>query len=74
MSTPDPTAPPAGEELHIPGPSIQPALVAVGLVLLLVGLIDMWPVAVLGVLLLLSASVSWIRAARRELLELPPAH
>lgn len=66
--------PPVGEELHIPGPSIQPALAAVGLVLLLLGLVDMWPVAVIGLLLLLGATVSWIAAARRELRELPPGH
>mgnify|MGYP006883724361 CR=1 FL=1 len=29
--------PPVGEELHIPGPSVQPALATFGLVLLLLG-------------------------------------
>lgn len=74
MSAPETTPPPVGEELHLPGPSIQPVLVTVGLVMLLLGLIEMWPVAVLGTLLLVAATVSWIRAARRELLELPPGH
>jgi hypothetical protein len=74
MSVHESPAPPVGEELHMPGPSIQPPLVAVGLVMLLLGLIEAWPIAVLGVLLLVAATVSWIRAARRELLELPPAH
>lgn len=67
-------APPVGEELHLPGPSIQPVLVAVGLVLLLLGLVDMWPVSVIGLLLLLAAAVSWIGSARRELRALPPGH
>lgn len=66
--------PPVGEELHLPGPSLQPALATVGLVLLLLGLVDMWPVAVLGLLLLLAATISWIGAARREFRELPPGH
>lgn len=66
--------PPVGEELHIPGPSLQPPLAAVGLVLLLLGLVDLWPVSVIGLLLLLAATVSWIGAARRELRELPPGH
>lgn len=67
-------APPVGEELHIPGPSVQPVLAALGLTLLLLGLVDMWPVSVIGVLLLLAAAISWIGAARRELRELPPGH
>jgi hypothetical protein len=66
--------PPVGEELHIPGPSIQPAIATFGLVLLLLGLVDKWPVAILGLLILLGASVSWIAAAAREFRELPPGH
>ena len=57
MSGLEPTTPPVGEELHLPGPAIAPVLVAVGLVLLL-----------------LAASVSWIRHAHRELQSLPPGH
>lgn len=74
MTPADQSAPPVGEELHIPGPSVQPALVTVGLVMLLLGLVDMRPVAVLGTLLLVAASASWIAAARRELDELPRGH
>lgn len=66
--------PPVGEELHLPGPSIQPVLATVGLVLLLLGLVDMWPVSAIGLVLLLAATVSWIGAARREFRELPPGH
>ena len=66
--------PPVGEELHIPGPSVQPAIATFGLVLLLLGLVDKWPVAILGLLILLGASVSWIAAAAREFRELPPGH
>jgi len=66
--------PPVGEELHIPGPSLQPVLASFGLMLLLLGLVDMWPVAVLGLLLLVAATVSWIGAARREFSRLPPGH
>ena len=66
--------PPVGEELHIPGPSIQPAVATFGLVLLLLGLIDKLPVAVIGLLILVGAAVSWIGAARREFRELPPGH
>ena len=74
MSTPDPVTPPVGEELHLPGGSIQPLLVTLGLVLLLLGLVGMWPISVLGTLLLVAASASWIAGARRELDQLPPGH
>ncbi len=66
--------PPVGEELHIPGPSVQPALATFGLVLLLLGLVDLWPVSVIGLLILVGATVSWIGAARHEFGELPPGH
>lgn len=66
--------PPVGEELHIPGPSVQPAVATFGLVLLLLGLVDKLPVAILGLVILLLASVSWIRAAHREFQHLPPGH
>jgi hypothetical protein len=68
------TTPPVGEQLHIPGGSIQPALATFGLVLLLLGLVGMWPISVLGTLILLAAVISWIGAARREFNELPPGH
>jgi hypothetical protein len=67
-------APPVGEELHLPGPSIQPVLVTFGLTLVLLGIVEMWPVAVIGFVLLAAATWSWIAAARRELRELPPGH
>ena len=38
MSELDPEPPPAGEEIHLPGPSVLPALTAVGITLTLIGL------------------------------------
>ncbi len=66
--------PPVGEELHIPGPSVQPAVATFGLVLVLLGLVDMLPVSIVGLLILVAATVSWIRAAHREFGHLPPGH
>ena len=74
MSHPERDTPPVGEELHIPGPSIQPALATFGLFLLLLGLVGIWPLSILGLLILLAAVVSWIGAAAREFRELPPGH
>ena len=37
MSPLDPEVPPAGEEIHLPGPSLQPLLLTVGLTVALIG-------------------------------------
>ena len=37
MSPLDPEVPPAGEEIHLPGPSLQPFLLTVGLTVALIG-------------------------------------
>ena len=67
-------APPAGEAIHLPDPSILPILNAVGLALAIVG-ITISPVLVIGgaFLFLVTAGV-WIRDARREMDELPLDH
>ena len=37
MSPLDPEVPPAGEEIHLPGPSLQPLLLTVGITIALIG-------------------------------------
>ena len=37
MSALEPDTPPAGEHIHLPGPSLQPILLAFGITLALVG-------------------------------------
>ncbi len=51
MSPLDPEIPPAGEEIHLPGPSILPMLTAVGITLALVGVTTFIELTVVGVLL-----------------------
>ena len=67
-------APPAGEEIHMPEPSVLPILNAVGVTLALVGLTLSTAVTVIGVLLFLVTLVRWIRAAAHEMSELPLDH
>jgi hypothetical protein len=67
-------APPAGEEVHMPEPSVLPILNAVGVTLALVGLTLSTAVTVIGVLLFLVTLVRWIRAAAHEMSELPADH
>lgn len=63
--------PPVGEQIHLPGPSYLPALVAFGLTLALIGVIISPIVLVIGFLLFLVAAVRWVREAREEMADLP---
>jgi O-antigen ligase len=66
--------PPAGEQIHMPAPSILPVLNAVGLATAIVG-ITINPVLIIaGLLLFVGTAIVWIRDARRELDELPLEH
>jgi hypothetical protein len=67
----DPEIPPAGEEIHLPGPSILPLLTAVGVTLALVGVTTMFPLTVIGALLTLVCVWRWIKDTRHEIDELP---
>jgi O-antigen/teichoic acid export membrane protein len=70
----EPELPPVGEEIHLPGPSIQPLLLTVGLTAGLVGVtFSIWLVIAGGVLAL-GVILVWIRDARREIDELPVDH
>lgn len=64
-------APPHGEEIHLPGPSLQPVLLTLGITLVLLGVVEMWPVAIAGTILTVWVIVAWINAARHEMGELP---
>ena len=59
------------ELIYVPGPSWRPALLAAGLVGVLVGLFAGWPYAVAGAILAVAALASWIRAASAEIGRLP---
>ena len=74
MSPLDPEVPPAGEEIHLPGPSIQPLLLAVGITIGLVGVTTFLPLVIAGVILSVLVIVSWVRQTRREIDELPLDH
>lgn len=61
----------AHHAIHLPPPSIWPALLALGIALLLTGLILNPVVVAVGVILVVSSLVLWVRDARREFSELP---
>ncbi len=74
MTAPQRNAPPTGEEIHLPGGSLQPLGLSVGLTLAIVGVTTSMVLVVSGVLLSVAMLYGWIRDARREFNELPDEH
>ena len=71
MSSIDPEIPPAGEDIHLPGASIDPLLLTVGITMALLGVTTSIVFVIAGVLLSLVIVVRWIRSAREDIDELP---
>lgn len=66
--------PQAGEQLHLPGPSYLPVVVAAGITIALVGVVFNWYVFGLATLVTVVAIVRWIRETREDIAELPLEH
>lgn len=67
-------APPVGEEIHLPAPSLVPIVNAFGITLALVGVIVTPVLTVVGVVAFLWSTVRWIGDTRRDISELPLDH
>ncbi len=67
-------APPAGEEIHLPGGSVLPLVVAIGTTLLVIGTTIWWVWSALGFIILVISIGLWIRDVRRDVDELPEDH
>jgi len=65
---------PPSEELHLPGPSYQPVLVAFGVTLAVLGVVISWAMLAIGTAITLVAVIRWMRDARSEMAELPLEH
>ena len=74
MSPLDGSVPPAGEEIHLPGPSAKPAVLALGATIALLGVTWDWKVVAVGAVIVLLVTASWIADTRRDIDELPPGH
>ena len=70
----DEGVPPAGEAVHLPGPSYLPALTAFGITLALVGIVITWALTAIGVVITVVAVSRWIRETREDISELPLEH
>jgi hypothetical protein len=67
-------APPAGEQIHLPGPTILPFAMGIGIVLIIVGTTITWFVSILGGIIFVWTLVRWVRDTRRDISELPDEH
>lgn len=68
------SVPPAGEPIHLPGPSYIPVIVAAGIAVALVGIVLNWVVFGIGLTTAILAIARWIRDTRREIADLPLGH
>jgi len=67
-------APPVGEQIHMPAPSRLPILNAAGLSIAVIGITISLVLVIAGLLLFAVTTLVWVRAAARELDELPAEH
>jgi hypothetical protein len=67
-------APPVGEEIHLPGPSILPIVLAAGITLALIGVTISIVLVIIGLAITIPTIVIWIRTTRADIAELPPSH
>lgn len=66
MSELDKPVPPAGEDIHLPGNSVQPLILTLGITILLVGLTLNWWIIAVGLIITVATLVAWVRDAIRE--------
>lgn len=66
--------PPASEDIHLPGGSPLPLIVAIGVTLLVIGTTIWWVWSALGLIITVVAVVIWVRDVRRDVDELPEEH
>lgn len=63
--------PPPGEEIHLPGPSLQPLLVAVGITVALIGVTFSLVLVIAGTILTVVTIVRWVADVGSDIEELP---
>jgi hypothetical protein len=67
-------APPVGEQIHMPAPSLIPVVNALGLATAIVGITISLILVIGGLVLFAATAIVWIRGARREMEDLPVEH
>lgn len=70
----DPPVPEASEQIHLPGPSYIPVVVALGITVALVGVVVAWWVFAIGMVVFLLPLFRWIADTRQDIADLPLDH
>jgi hypothetical protein len=70
----EPEAEPAGEAVHLPGPSYLPVITAFGIAIAVVGVVISWVLVAIGGVIAIVAIYRWIRETREDISELPLQH
>ncbi len=66
--------PPAGEEVHLPGPTAIPLVCAIAITAIVLGTTIDWIWSVVGLIVLVITVAIWIRDTRRDVEALPEEH
>jgi hypothetical protein len=66
--------PEATEQVHMPEPSYLPVVVALGVTLMLVGVVLAWFITIIGVIPFVVGVVLWVRSTRADIAQLPLEH
>ena len=74
MTDEHPQAPPSGEEIHLPGPTILPFVMAIGITFIVIGTTITWFLSILGGIIFVVTLLMWIRDTRRDISQLPEDH
>ncbi len=74
MSELDQRTPPVGEEIHLPGPTLLPFVMAIGITLIVIGTTIDWLFSIVGLVIFLITLVRWIKDTRRDVAALPEDH
>ncbi|WP_354697806.1 hypothetical protein DSM112329_03451 [Paraconexibacter sp. AEG42_29] len=74
MSDLEKPVPPSGEEIHLPGGSLHPLLLTVGVTATLLGVTSFKFLLVGGIILTVVVLFKWIQEARAEMASLPAHH
>ena len=67
-------APPAGEHIHMPAPSIIPLVNATALAIAIIGVTTSTVLVVVGLVVFLATTIRWIMDTRRDIEALPAEH
>jgi uncharacterized membrane protein YagU involved in acid resistance len=67
-------APPVGEEVHLPGPTLIPFISAIGITLSVIGTTINIIFSIVGAVIFIVTAVIWIRDTRRDVAKLPDDH